>query len=453
MRRHDQGTAAALDPRVVGERAEHRDPAQRARVERQQAAVVAGQHEGADRHRVRQGGAVRRARPVGRGHRRGYAVEQPDPPGEPEHPAYLVVHLRLGDRAGPDGGDQRGAPRVAGGRHHHVESGVRGRLGAPRRRPVGDHDPVEAPLPLEQVPEQAGVLGHGVPVDPVVRGHHRPDPGGDDPFERSEIELPECPLGDPDVHGHPFRLRVVGDQVLDRGPDAEILHAGDVADADLGTEQRILRIALEVPAAERAAVQVDGGGEEQVDLIAPALGPEHPARLPGQLRIPGGGQRGRAGQGDRRVVRGPADAAYPDRTVRHHQRAEPDLGYGRQGPEVLAGEEPDLGLQVERGERPFEYRLRRVGHRVRAAGRHSAGRHSAGRHSAGRHSVGLRRVPPIHRHRRAPSTGRISIILPVLAADRRPTTSVRFRTTPDDAAGARVDGPAAAVRCAGRRRR
>ena len=90
-----------------------------------------------------------------------------------------------------------------------------------------------------------------------------------------------------------------------------------VADADLGGQQRVLGVGLEVTAAKRAAVQVDGRREQDMHALAPCLLAEQAARGPGQLRIPGRGAHRRAGQ-----RAGPVDRARNcDRTRRaNHAR-------------------------------------------------------------------------------------------------------------------------------------
>ncbi|OKJ23907.1 hypothetical protein AMK21_02860 [Streptomyces sp. CB00316] len=118
----------------------------------------------------------------------------------------------------------------------------------------------------------------------------------------------------------------------------------------LSGEVRVLAVRLEVAAAERGAVQVDRGREQHVDALAAGLLGEQPPGAAGQLRVPGGGEGGGRGQGDRGVGGGPADAPDADRAVRHHQGAQADRGQGGQRPQILPGQETRLVVEAEGGE-------------------------------------------------------------------------------------------------------
>ena len=100
-------------------------------------------------------------------------------------------------------------------------------------------------------------------------------------------------LWDPDVDGHPVSLGVVADEVLDAGADAVPLQPVDVRGADPRAEQRVLGVALEVPAAQWAAMQVDGGREQHVDALAVALGGQEGGDPLHQRGVPAGCERGR----------------------------------------------------------------------------------------------------------------------------------------------------------------
>jgi hypothetical protein len=222
------------------------------------------------------------------------------------------------------------------------------------------------------------VLGHAAAVDAVVGGHHRPRAcPSDDRLEGGQVELAQGALVHQHVDGEAFRVGVVGHEVLGHGGDPALLDAGDELDGDLRGEQGILRVALEVPAAERAAVQVDGRREQHVHALAPGLLREQLARPPGDAGVPRGCERRRAGQGDRAAVRAPMGTADPDRTVRHDQRAQPDLGQRREGPHVETVDEADLVVEIEAGERRLDGGCAR-GLSGSAGGRHGLRMNPAG---------------------------------------------------------------------------
>ena len=133
------------------------------------------------------------------------------------------------------------------------------------------------------------------------------------------------------VHGEAVGLGVVGDEVLDGGADAAVLDAAHIAGADRAGQVRVLAVRLEVAAAQRGAVQVDG--RARAARGRPCGGP--PGRAAGRRGGRGPGPRWRrgrwGGQRDGGVVGGPAHAADADRAVRHDQRAQADLGEARAG--------------------------------------------------------------------------------------------------------------------------
>lgn len=198
------------------------------------------------------------------------------------------------------------------------------------------------------------MLAHRRAVDRVVGGHDAPGVGVlDDGLEGGQVQLAQGAFGDQVVDGEAVGLGVVGHEVLDGGADAAGLDAVHIAGSDPPGEIRVLAVRLEVPAAQRGAVQVDGGREEDVDALAAGLLGQQHACPAGQFGVPGGGEGGRGGQGDGGVVGGPAGAADTDRAVGHDEGPQPDLGESGQRPAVLPGQEPGLGVQVE----PAESRL------------------------------------------------------------------------------------------------
>lgn len=202
------------------------------------------------------------------------------------------------------------------------------------------------------------MLTHRRAVDRVVGGHDAPGVGVlDDGLEGGQVELAQGAGGDLVVHGEAVGLGVVGDEVLDGGGDAAGLDAVHIAGADPPGEVRVLAVRLEVPAAERGAVQVDGGREEHVDALAAGLLGQQNACPVGEFGVPGGGEGGRGGQRDGRVVGGPAGTADTDRAVGHDQGPQSDPGQLGQRPHVLPGQQPGLVVQVEPAESSLDGRL------------------------------------------------------------------------------------------------
>lgn len=350
--REDGRGAAAEDTGVSGGGADEGDGARPQR----ERALVADQHEGAAGDLAGQRDAVDGGGELGDG---GFgAVQDADAGGEPQHVAYGGVDRGLLDPAVPHG--LREGLAVDGRRagHRDVETALDGGLGGAGGHPVGDVVAVEAPFAAQDLVHEVVVLGHRRAVDRVVRGHDAPGVGVlDDVLEGCQVQLAQGAFGDQVVHREAVRLGVVGDEVLDGGAHAALLYAPHVPGADASRQVRVLAVGLEVAAAQRGAVEVDGGGEQHVHALAAGLLGEQHACPAGEFGVPGGGEGGRGGQGDRRVVGAPAHTPDADRAVGHHEGGQADLGEGGQGPHVLAGQEPGLGVQAEPGQRRLDGRL------------------------------------------------------------------------------------------------
>ena len=210
------------------------------------------------------------------------------------------------------------------------------------------------------------MLGHQRAVHRVVGGHHHerarlPDAG----LERHQVQLTQHRLGDPRVIGPALGLRVVAHVVLHRRADPGRLQPGHVAGGDPGGQHRVLGEALESPAAERGAHQVDRRGQQHVDALAPRLGAEGGSELADELAVPGGAEGGGAGQAGRGVPVILGDAADSGRPVRHDDRPEPEGGVAVGAPAVRAGQQAHLGLDGERSHpAALLRRLCRCCHRV-----------------------------------------------------------------------------------------
>ena len=185
--RKDGRAAAAERAGSRGVRAQDRDPPQGPRIQRQQGALVAGEHEAggrggaqqlarrARRSTVRRSGSVARSHAPGRARRRGRpaaAAAGPcrrSPPRRPR-PARTASARARRPTARPVRASRGPAPR-AGGR-----SVARGAYQSDMTTPSKPHSSLRTSA-------SSGALGHRVAVDAVVGGHHRPRPrlGGRSP--------------------------------------------------------------------------------------------------------------------------------------------------------------------------------------------------------------------------------------------------------------------------------
>src|SRR5690606_6566312 len=120
-----------------------------------------------------------------------------------------------------------------------------------------------------------------------------------------------------------------------------------------GGQQRVFGVALEVPAAAWAAVQVDRGAKDYIDSLPPRLRREQRRQPLHQAQVPGGGDRGGRGEVRRRVGVVVHPSAYPYRAVGEHDLAQPDRRLWMQCPPVGAGDQAHLLLQGELREEGF----------------------------------------------------------------------------------------------------
>ncbi len=222
------------------------------------------------------------------------ALQDADPGGQAQDAADGLVDLGLVGLAVPHGLGECLAVDGPRAGHGDVQAAGEGAGGGACGGPVGDVDPVEAPFAAQDLVDQVVVLGHGRAVDGVVGGHDAPGVGVlDDRLEGGQVQLAQGSFAHQVVHGEAVGLGVVGDEVLDGGADTAGLDAPDVRGADPAGEVRVLAVGLEVAAAQRGTVQVDRGGEQDVDALAAGLlGQQHACPV-GESGVPGGGEGGR----------------------------------------------------------------------------------------------------------------------------------------------------------------
>jgi len=220
--------------------------------------------------------------------------ERPDPVGGAAQPRRVKAAF----------GHGLGQPRVAQvvrPRHGQVQARGDGGDAVGDRAPVGDDDALVAPLVPQHLGEQPVVLARVHAVDLVVSAHHGPRPRlGDDSPEGAEVHFAQRPLVEVGADPHPVGLLAVDRVVLERGADVPALQAVDPRGREHPGEQRVLGEVLEVPAAERAALEVDARPEQDRDVHRTALVAEGLAHPPQQVRVPGrGGGHGRGKAGGR----------------------------------------------------------------------------------------------------------------------------------------------------------
>lgn len=350
-RRVDLGAAASLGAGRGRVGADDGDGGQGRGVQGKDVVVVAEQD-------ARRGDGPAQQRPVAAvpagGDRPGAVrAEGADACGQPQQAPYLVVDGVLRDLARVDRVGQGGGPRAVRAGHGQVQCGAGGLPRGAHGGPVGDDDPVEAPVGLQDLREQR-TGGHGVAVDAVVRGHDEPHARLHGPLERRQVHLAQDAVRDPDVDGEAVGLGVVGDEVLGRGRDALGLDAADQRGAGAAGQFRVLGEALEVPATERAAVQVEGGREDDVHPFADRLGREEAAQFGEEFLVPQRAEGGGRGQQRGGAPLVPGLPAHPGRPVGADHRPQSQVRFGGGAPGGGAGEQAHLPVEAQLVDQPVE---------------------------------------------------------------------------------------------------
>jgi len=110
----------------------------------------------------------------------------------------------------------------------------------------------------------------------------------DGDLEGHEVQLTQRSLIDHRIDGASFELRVVSHEVLDRGEDPLRLDAAYVASSKEPGQQGVFRIALEIAAGQRMAMQIHGRRQEATTSPVKRL-PSHKGAKPlRQCRVPAG---------------------------------------------------------------------------------------------------------------------------------------------------------------------
>lgn len=254
------GAAASADHGGVRVRAEQRDRAGGARLERQKISLVLQQHDAATCDLEGNGG---RGRVVQRNALVFLLVIEPaEAHGQPQQAPHLVVDRRLRNLARGERRLQLLGSEHVRRRHLHVEPCVGCVRHAVGREPVRHGDPVELPVALQNVEDEPGVLGAVHAVHQVVGRHQRARAGlGHRGLERRQVDLVQGALIQIGARRVARVFHEVDGKVFDRRAHALILNAADVGDAKARGEERIFPGVFEVPTAVRGTVNVDAGGE------------------------------------------------------------------------------------------------------------------------------------------------------------------------------------------------
>ena len=232
---------------------------------------------------------------------------------------------------------------AVGGRHFERRSGAHGGDAVVVAAPVGDDEPVKAPLAAENIAQQVLVFVAVSTVQPVIRRHKRAHAAlFDRGLKRREIDLAQRPLVHDGIGRHAAQLlRVCG----------KVLHTRELAG-----EQRVLGEILKVPPAERAALDVHARSEHHADALRHSLLAERAANGREQRFVPAVRKRARRRKARRRNGAAKAQRvrialllAQTVRPVRHHLGRNAEPFHGLRVPEIPSGREPRLFLQRQLG--------------------------------------------------------------------------------------------------------
>ena len=255
------------------------------------------------------------------------------------------VDLTLGEFPRLQGGHQFPVAVADGAGHFQVAARLDARGLAVAAAPVGDHKAVKAPLVPEDFRKQMGILIGVGAVYFVVGGH---DGLGaalfDGNFKVGEVQLPQGALVHHAVAGHAQQLLGVGRKMLGAGGNSVFLYAPDEGGCHFSAQVGVLGVVLKVPPAQGAALGVQAGPQQNVDLLAGGLLSDGAAAQGGQRLVPAVGDAGGGGKAggwlagvDAQMVPLSQLLAYTVGAVGQEHTGHPRLGEGVGAPHILAG--------------------------------------------------------------------------------------------------------------------
>lgn len=206
------------------------------------------------------------------------------------HQAAEVAGVGLADHVHVYTGRQReGRGLTQVGRHAVLEQ-------LPDGVPVADHQPVEAPLVLEDPAQHPRVCGDRDTVQVVEGAHHRGDAGAHQGLEGSKVEVAQGGGADvdrvvvpaPRGHGVPDVVLGAGGDRVDGGQvtGLEPAHRGR---AQARGQHRVLAEGLRDPAPPRVGADVEHRGERPAHPVGTRLAGGHPRSRLDEVGVPGRG--------------------------------------------------------------------------------------------------------------------------------------------------------------------
>ena len=188
-----------------------------------------------------------------------------------------------------------GEQAVRPGAIFKVQSVVHRLIGVVASAPVADHHAVEAPLPLQNIHQDALVVAEVLIIIKVVCAHDRPGTTfGDSRLECGQIDLVKRSVIHVHIHGVTVDLVVIQREMLDADGHILALDALNVGHYHGRGKEGVFPHILEVAPAEGMAEDVDTGAEQHRLLAVEGFFCDALAIEAGHLRIPAGRQ---AGQG------------------------------------------------------------------------------------------------------------------------------------------------------------
>ena len=270
-----------------------------------------------------------------------------------QDPLAAEVHLLLIQFSGFDRFHDLPVVDPAGCGHLQVQPRRHAGNAVAHGAPVRHDITLEAPFLPEYIRQQPGILGGVHAVDPVVGAHDRPGLGFlHGHLKGREVDLTDRPLVRVGGTAHPPVLLVIEGEMLDTGAHVFALDTLDQRGRHHARQVRILGEILEVPSAQRAALDVHGRAQQHAQLFMLAGFAQGFTHLFDQFGIKG--SRRRAGRGeayrldafvDSQVVRLVVLLPQAVRAVADHAPRNAEAFHGLGMPEVLAGQEPGLFLQ------------------------------------------------------------------------------------------------------------